>query len=86
VKGKRKDIVEIEAKCSVHGRFQVQRKPNKRPDVGSGRKNNGFYDAVKCPVCPFWATIVSQKLIEGKVPEADSQTSMLLNIQTAVES
>ncbi len=51
----------ITAACTVHGQFQVERKPNKTPR--QNREQEGFYDAVKCPVCPFWASITSQIMV-----------------------
>lgn len=55
--------VVIQARCQAHGPFQVERKPNKRSDAPKDRQ--GFYDAVKCPKCPWWATIVKQYMITG---------------------
>lgn len=73
---KAKGYVEIVAECSRHGRFQVQKPLNKRPDNGSGRVNDGRYAAVKCPKCPWWATIVEQRLVVSDVPAPCDETSL----------
>jgi len=81
MKGKPASYVEVVGECSVHGRFQVRRKPNKyRSDAGGAQ--DGLYCAVKCPVCPFYATIVSQVLVSpDRAKGADSQESMLLPLE-----
>jgi hypothetical protein len=64
---KQTQYVEITAECSKHGRFTVQKKPNRyQPD--SGKKSDGMYSAVKCPKCPWWATILEQRMVspDGK--------------------
>lgn len=63
-------FIRIIARCEKHGQFQVDRKPNSRRDTGSGKKANGMYDAVKCPRCPWWATIERQWLVTEEVAVA----------------
>jgi hypothetical protein len=71
--------VEITAECSNHGRFMVQRKPNKNPGTANeGGQASGLYCAVKCPKCPWWATIIEQKLVElAAEVSGDRQGSLL---------
>lgn len=69
--------VKITAECQAHGRFQVERKPNKRhPDSSSPR--DGLYDAVKCPKCPYWGTIIEQAIITVAPVAAATDTTGIL--------
>lgn len=65
----------ITAECHIHGRFQLERKPNKRVPTSPDRA--GFYDAVKCPKCPYWATIIGQQLatVEDIKPATDGSAA-----------
>lgn len=70
-------FVRITAECSHHGKFQVEKKPNKyRPD-GWTSPEPWKYSAVVCPKCPLWGKIINQELIEQE-PEttADSQAGL----------
>lgn len=69
--------VRIIATCSVHGQFTLERKPNKRRDnIPASRQ--GLYDAVKCPRCPYWATITAQTIITAAPVAADTNTTGIL--------
>uniref|UniRef100_C6E6T0 Uncharacterized protein n=1 Tax=Geobacter sp. (strain M21) TaxID=443144 RepID=C6E6T0_GEOSM len=80
---KAKSEVLITAECTCHGRFTVLRKLNKRQDTGSGRVNNGFYDAVKCPKCPWWAKIIEQKIVAKGSCGNETQASLGLPLEGA---
>lgn len=67
--------IRITARCERHGVFQLARKPNKRVDTDNSRVRLGFYDAVKCPKCPWWADIVSQVIVAGEPAETPSNAS-----------
>ena len=70
-------FVRITAECRAgHGQFQVDRKPNKRQAQRS--QDQGFYDAVKCPVCPWWATITDQIMITADPAEPDTNQTATL--------
>jgi hypothetical protein len=71
--------VRIIATCSVHGQFVAERKPNK-PHEASRKSQLGFYDAVKCPKCPFWATINEQTMIPAK-PADKNLTGILPGLE-----
>jgi hypothetical protein len=72
--------VEITARCSSHGTFTLVRKPNKRREnIPASRQ--GFYDAVKCPRCPFWATIIEQTVITTAPVAATNTTGTLPGLE-----
>jgi hypothetical protein len=74
---KPKQMVEIQAECSRHGKFILIKKPNRyRSDAGGAQ--NGKYCAVVCPKCSLWATIISQRIIEpATIQPAATQKSLI---------
>jgi len=74
---KTKLFVDIVAECATHGRFQVRKKPNKNPPGSGTTLTAGYYQAVKCPVCPFWGKIISQSLVTEVETAAAAQGSLL---------
>jgi ssDNA-binding Zn-finger/Zn-ribbon topoisomerase 1 len=64
--------IDITAECSRHGQFRELRKPNKRTEnIQKGQE--GFYSAVKCPKCPWWATIITQNRITADLAKPADQ-------------
>jgi hypothetical protein len=54
----------ITGKCSTHGEFTVERKPNPKagqpdPNGAGGLIQKYPFAAVVCPLCRMWADIVS---------------------------
>ena len=70
--------IRIIATCSNHGQFQLDRKPNKRKDPPRGRE--GMYDAVKCPKCPYWATINHQVLVTINPASPDTDQNLIYTL------
>lgn len=74
---KLKQYVEITAVCNAHGRFTVKRKPNRNEAAVSGGMPAamvGLYQAVKCPKCPWWATILVQKMVDSEGTDGTNGT------------
>lgn len=70
--------VRITARCEKHGVFVVEKKPNRTVSTAAprGTEPSGFYQAVKCPRCPFYAEITQQELIQPEAPPVVEQAEM----------
>lgn len=72
-------FIKITATCQTHGRFMLERKPNKRTENIGDR--HGLYDAVVCDKCRMWATIEHQELITAAPTAATNNTGTLPGLE-----
>jgi len=67
--------VKIIAECATHGRFTLERKPNKVLGAGQPASMQGLYQAVVCDKCRMWATIIEQTIITAAPVAAATDTT-----------